>query len=713
MNRFALCLILLLPAARIGAETLGPEIPVSAPEYGIPTNVTGVASASNGNGFLTVWKANDRFFASRFSETGELLDPTGFPLSEEHWGTPVVASAGGNYLVASASRWQIIRADGSLLPAVIPEIGLPGYKPLIASNGTHYLVVTFPLSAVILDPDLGRSVTVALPEGFEPTRSVAGDPSGFLIVGTRSFFVEILKIDLEGQVVFHNTLPEQLPGYASVLPQSTATNGSEYLVVWSAASELRAARLSMDGRVISRGFSLSVGASSTFAVTSEGADFIVFVAGTEEDKQLRAVTVRGDAVLGIGFILELPLSAFIPDGSFAVASGSGKHLISTVEVVQPIEPRGKAFTGAITRLYDHPDQFVERVVPTAFSAAMQFSPAAASDGENLLVAWSEFDRHKGMYSVLANLVDPDRSALLNKPISLFDFPSSQLSAKVAFDGVNYLVIWEENGGIVGQFVTRQGEKTGERFIIGMGGIAPTLTFGGSQYLVTWVTNPGYAAARVTPSGVVLDPEPIRFPSDIRPSGPSIAWNGDRFVLVWLRTVATCPRFCFEWSPVGATVDAEGRVKPFAADLDAPRTRIMGDARPDIACNEELCVAVWATERTVNAVILPGNLERDRSRRVVRGVRRTPNVIANNSDWTVPRIIRRNDGFLVTVNRFDGTSLAIHLDREGRRRFDRSMPNTPPSGDLYEIGEDAAFVYTRQTIDRIYGGAHRVFVQSVE
>ena len=69
---------------------------------------------------------------------------------------------------------------------------------------------------------------------------------------------------------------------------------------------------------------------------------------------------------------------------------------------------------------------------------------------------------------------------------------------------------------------------------------PGLTFGGGLYLAAWhdyrerTLEPRIFAARVTPRGVILDPQGIPLPPQANGGGyyPNIAFSGENFLVVW-------------------------------------------------------------------------------------------------------------------------------------------------------------------------------------
>ena len=134
-----------------------------------------------------------------------------------------------------------------------------------------------------------------------------------------------------------------------------------------------------------------------------------------------------------------------------------------------------------------------------------FDPAVAFDGINYLVVWTKFDPAfscsggictYNLHEIFGARVTPQGQVLDEFPI--FRAPGGQVFPSVAFDGVNYLVVWSD---------TRSGSPIGPEADI----------FG----------------ARVTPGGIVLDPEGIQISTAPGSQGPPhVIFDGTNYFVVW-------------------------------------------------------------------------------------------------------------------------------------------------------------------------------------
>ncbi len=140
---------------------------------------------------------------------------------------------------------------------------------------------------------------------------------------------------------------------------------------------------------------------------------------------------------------------------------------------------------------------------------------------------------------------PDSGAfLLDTSVIYAPTYSEQSYPAIAFDGTNFLLVWRDHGhgGVYGTRVDRMGRVLDSAGIAvtshAYGGQAPTVAFGGGCYLVVWAetrddTNASVYAARVDPSGVVLDPDGIAVSTGPELQAyPAVASDGLDFLAVW-------------------------------------------------------------------------------------------------------------------------------------------------------------------------------------
>ena len=120
---------------------------------------------------------------------------------------------------------------------------------------------------------------------------------------------------------------------------------------------------------------------------------------------------------------------------------------------------------------------------------------------------------------------------------------SKATPSVAFDGVNYLTVWDNRAwaSVCGARVTQQGEVL-DSFGIdipvdGVWGRDPAVCFGDENYLVVWLESPtgrnDIRGCRVSPQGVVIDSSGFLITSDQENQlCPAIGFDGENWFVVW-------------------------------------------------------------------------------------------------------------------------------------------------------------------------------------
>ncbi len=275
---------------------------------------------------------------------------------------------------------------------------------------------------------------------------------------------------------------------------SIASNGVDYLVVWSEAhapgkaGDIYAARVSAAGVMLDeQGLALSEtqDGESVPSVASDGGDYLVVwqVADSESEWAIRAnrVTAAGDVLDGSGF---------------PVATGPSGY------------PR----------------------------------PQVASNGGGYLVTWT--DSRSGSSDVYATRVDASGTVLDGNGFGVSTGPREEIAGSVASNGKDYLLAWTDfrsrSTDIYFSRVSSAGEvldPTGVPLATGEANEdGPSVASNGTSYLIAWNVpgdGGGTHVSRVNPEGLVLDGGVLVVPNPYHHLflGTYVASNGTDFLVL--------------------------------------------------------------------------------------------------------------------------------------------------------------------------------------
>jgi hypothetical protein len=175
----------------------------------------------------------------------------------------------------------------------------------------------------------------------------------------------------------------------------------------------------------------------------------------------------------------------------------------------------------------------------AGGGTIQKAPAILFDGENYLLAW---DDHTGNDQINAAFVDTSGVVSPAEGFLVSGGYNDQLFGDVAFDGTNYMAVWcdtrnEISMNIFAARINDQGLVLDQQAIAITTGeedcFDPDIAFNGTNYLVVWDKGSDIYGARLSLAGAVLDPNGfVIYQDTLSQNKPAVASDGQNWMVVW-------------------------------------------------------------------------------------------------------------------------------------------------------------------------------------
>jgi hypothetical protein len=297
-------------------------------------------------------------------------------------------------------------------------------------------------------------------------------------------------------------------------------------------------------------------------------------------------------------------------------------------------------------------------IPVCVAESGQYSPAAAFDGSNILVVWT--DRHKWQNSgadIRGRRITPEGVIVDTTFITVCDASGNQAEPHAVWAGSSFIVSWtDQRGGDDDVYAARvsshgvvqdpngfalatgQGTRQEQSVLAniadrvlciwraedhywygdlrglhfpaqvppsdtwsglvsssGRSQSTPSVAFDGTNYLVVWQelcerTSADIYACRVTPDGRILDPAGIAVAAtEDYDELPRVAACGDRYLVVWTRLGTD-----YTWSARGCRVGLDGTVLDPQSIVLAPG-QVSFD--PAVSADSGNWFVVWTDART--------------------------------------------------------------------------------------------------------------------
>jgi len=520
-------------------------------------------------------------------DNGEFLIDTSNALSPAPFneGSPALAFDGENFLVV----WE----DGR--------------------NGSDIYGARVTPAGVVLDT---AGIAISTAAGNQGSPALAFDGENFLVVwqdGRSGFGGDIygarvtptgVVLDQQGIAVSTAVSQKESP--------TLAFDGENFLVAWTNQrsgdySDIYGARVTPAGVVLDTvGIAISTaeGGQESPSLAFDGENFLVVWEDARSDSYW---DIYGARVTPAGVVLD-PAGIAISTAAvnyelYPAVAFDGENFT----VVWQDDRNDSVYVG-------YYDIYGTRVTPAgvvldtagiAVSAVVggQESPALAFDGEDLVVAWTD-GRNGSNADIYGTRVTPAGVVLDTAGIAFSTVVGSQESPALAFDGANFLVAWQDersgSSDVYGARVTPTGvvlDPAGIAIATAAGNQgSPALAFDGANFLVVWLSgSTDIYGARVTPAGVVLDTAGIAISTaeEQYEGPPTLAFDGDNFLVAW--TAADTDHVPINYGIYGARVTQAG------VALDTARiaisTRTYYQEHPALAFDGENFLVVWQDQRS--------------------------------------------------------------------------------------------------------------------
>ena len=328
-----------------------------------------------------------------------------------------------------------------------------------------------------------------------------------------------------------------------------ATDGKNFFVVWrdtsTGSSEFFGARITPDGVNLDLG-GIAIGASSSTdygispGVAFDGKNYLVVWADT--DGEIYAVRVSSEGAKIDDSPLKVTTGANSKVRPVSIAFGGTSYLIAWRDFSDAVKVARVSTSGAI----------IDDGAGT--TVGQGFYPWAVFDGTNYLVVWHAWGIN-GL-DIFGNRISPTNGTPLDGTgFVICGASEDQDHASVAFDGTNYLVVWHDfrggdigynDGSVYGARVSKNGVALDDPAIqispLCRGQWPVTIAFDGINFLVVWQVDNGHLepatyvdvfGQRVSKAGGLIgEPIPVCNAQNNQ-WGPNVAFNGvDKLLITW-------------------------------------------------------------------------------------------------------------------------------------------------------------------------------------
>lgn len=458
--------------------------------------------AFDGTNYLAVWICGNTFLGKRVSEAGQVLDS--IPIDILSAGSnPAVAFDGFNYLMVSNGIFGV-RIDTAGVVIDTTEIGISnsGVYPSIVFGDTNYLVVwqddylAFDIfgarvnpSVVVLDSN-GIDISNAANCQSEP--SIGFNDINYLVAWqdyrNASWDIYAQMVDTLGAPI--DTCIAVSTKEDSQINPSVTGGYTNYLIVWESLGsdsiwDVFGARVDQSGFVLdTAGIPIAVDAyfQRHPEVAFSGANYLV----VWEDSNSYYPDIYGARIDTSGALL----------GQIAISTAPREQVTPTVAfdgtnyfVVWRDARSGNDWNIYGSRV-DVSGAVLDAGIAITSAVGWQYSPAVECGGANYLAVWEDDRNGLDVPDIYGARIDTSGVVLDSAGIPIAIAHGQQRHPMVAFDGINYLVVWQDfrsdsTWDIYGAKVSISGEVLNTYVVCAQSGnqFVPALTKGNNNHIL--------------------------------------------------------------------------------------------------------------------------------------------------------------------------------------------------------------------------------------
>jgi hypothetical protein len=521
---------------------------------GIPISTTADAQedpsvAFDGTNYLVVWEDMRSgywdLYGARVNQSGSVIDTIGIPIATGPYRQvdPSVAFDGLNYLVAWGDRRNsvddIYGTRVSLAGIVLDTLGIPissavewQVYPSVAFDGTNYFVTWLDCRSAVSYDIYGARVS----------------PSGVVI---------------DSMGIGISTSPN------GKWDPAVACGITNYLIAWedsrSSSHDIYGARVNQSGNVIdSSGIVISTGVNCQRSPTivSDGTTYFIAWEDNRSDLSYDIYAMRLDQSGNPLDTNSIVVCVFNNRQYYPCAAFDGINYFS---VWQDWRNMPADIYGA--RVSQSGVVLDTAGIPITTALNLQWFPSVTFDGTNHLVIWQ--DMRNGNNDIYGARISQLGVVLDTSGIAVSTTPASQTFPSIAFDGTNYLAVWSDRRS--GEYDIYCARINPSGVVLDTSGLCisdavndqlrPSVAFDGVNFFIVWEdyrNNISYAdiyGARVTPSGIVLDTSGLAISTVVDDQVYSkVAFDSADYLVIWQDH-----RSGSEWDIYGAKVDTSGMV----------------------------------------------------------------------------------------------------------------------------------------------------------